>query len=174
MMKKKLIKDIAMLYIYISRAVNEINLVFSIEMICVYTVSLIYEVTIAYYLLRVAMNSAEFFDWASLYLAMLVTLAFIIPTIISIGCSFYLITVFQNFSSYIVEYAWTTHNGSIDMTTQMQLLFELIKLRPIKVSCGFFDINLPLILSNIAVVGSYLVIICQFEITTQAATPNGK
>lgn len=78
-------------------------------MICVYTISLIYEVTISYYLLRTAMNAKEFFDWATIYMVFLVTLAFIIPTIISIGCSYYLISVVIELISRI----YTSTNGFI-------------------------------------------------------------
>jgi len=70
--------------------------------------------------------------------------------------------------SHIAECANNIDAEDLPLATQMQLLLELLKLRPIKITCGFFEINLPLLLSNIVVVGNYLVIICQFEITQQA------
>ncbi|CAG9807455.1 unnamed protein product [Chironomus riparius] len=72
------------------------------------------------------------------------------------------------FVSHIAECANNIDSDDLPLATQMQLLMELLKLRPIKITCGFFEINLPLLLSNIVVVGNYLVIICQFEITQQA------
>jgi hypothetical protein len=48
---------------------------------------------------------------------------------------------------------------------QLSYLLKLLTLKPVELSCAFFNIDLPLVLSNVSIVVMYLVIISQSEIT---------
>lgn len=110
-LKKKILKDVAKSYIYLARAVDEINSLhsflviliqnnnkfsvkqISLQMIPVFIISLICEVSIAYYCVRLSINAKEFYDEETIFIILLMTLLFVLPTIVAVVCTSYLISM---------------------------------------------------------------------------------
>jgi hypothetical protein len=72
---------------------------------------------------------------------------------------------FRDFTSCIIDFLSEVNveNDAV-LSHQLRFLVDLVTLNPIRLTCGFFDINLKFVLSNIAVAVMYIVILCQVEL----------
>jgi hypothetical protein len=60
-------------------------------MIAVFSLALMFEISIPYYLLRVSFDPQDFFSWEKLYIISTITWIFILPMIIAVRFTFYLL-----------------------------------------------------------------------------------
>ncbi|CRL03421.1 CLUMA_CG016160, isoform A [Clunio marinus] len=156
------LRNIALLHDKLLDAVDEINEVFSKEMIALFLLSTAIEVLVSYFVVKVSMLEILPIvkTWILINL-MIWSVLLVLPCIISI----YISDKATNESRRLLNHVERYSSSYRDESALLKLDFLLNKLRcqPIILSCGMFNINWSFALSMSGAIITYIIILTQFE-----------